>query len=198
VNGQSLVLARIDTMRHYDQQLNAYQKDGRLLAAQGQKLEHIEEKVQGNNARVEQVGKVVQSLQEKGKDAPMVWPGVAAGGGLLATIGGLGTALYFWKKHQSRKAKTVQGGLYSETEDDSEIDSGVDRFRSQLGQRRRSQERPGTKSSSSKPPSRSSMESRGRNHFPIIWDPRGLWKMYNTSRVCYVQRSLKQGKVIWM
>ena len=130
MNGQSLVLARVDTMRHYDQQLNAYQKDGRLLAAQGQKLEHIEEKVQGNNARVEQVEKVVQSLQEKGKDAPMVWPWVAAGGGLLATIAGLGTALYFWKKHQSRKAKTVQGGLYSETEDDSEIDSGVDRFRS--------------------------------------------------------------------
>jgi hypothetical protein len=25
-----------------------------------------------------------------------------------------------------------------------------------------------------------------------------LWKMYNTSRVCYVQRSSKQGKVIWM
>lgn len=96
------------------------------MAAQGQKIEHIEEKVQGNNARVEQVEKVVESLQEKGKDAPVVWPWVAAGGGLLATIAGLGAALYIWKKQQSRKAKTVKDGLYSETEDGSEIDSGVD------------------------------------------------------------------------
>ena len=66
-------------MRHYDEQLSVHQKDGRILPAQGQKIEHIEEKVQGNNAWVEQVEKVMQSLQEKGKEGPVVWPWVAAG-----------------------------------------------------------------------------------------------------------------------
>jgi hypothetical protein len=103
---------------------------GRILAAQGQKIEHIEEKVQGNNARVEQVEKVMQSLQEKGKEGPVVWPWVAAGGGLLAMMAGLATFLYVWKKQQScktdsRNDKAVKVGLYSDTETGSEIYRGV-------------------------------------------------------------------------
>jgi len=130
VTDQSLTLARVDTkLRHHDQQLNAYHEDGRLLAAQGQKLDHIEEKVQSNDARVEQVERVVQSLQQKDGKGPPIWPWFAAGGG-VAVIAGLGGLFLWLKKKKASKENEKASKVVDDSEDDKveETDASEDPY----------------------------------------------------------------------
>jgi len=130
VMDQSLTLARVDTkLRHHDQQLNAYHEDGRLLAAQGQKLNHIEEKVQSNDARVERVERVVQSLQQKDGKGPPIWPWLAAGGG-VAVIAGLGGLFLWLKKKKANKENEKASKVVDDSEDDKveETDGNEDPY----------------------------------------------------------------------